>query len=413
MISSKADFLKTCLVFLFPLLMVYRLLVARGINLYLIWPIYFFTVYYGIYCYRRTIRNLGVNKSVKYWLIYVLLSIVSYIFSRSPIECYISEIYVFILPVFFVFIGSYDNDRQFYKWYVYAVIFCILVGLFLFIMQPPWYVKFLLDFRNSAWYSTSTYDSVYDIKFASFFGSSYAVSFFSTFASCILISDIYTEKCKRIFNSRYIQFVFLAICYIGALLCRHRVAIIFPPAMFAFYILKGVFKGDKNNFIVLLFFGVFIFVLSIIAERNSSTALFFVVEDVKNRFTEMTLENAMEGSRTNQNVDVLTSWDNIIFGDGLGSKNGGARQAGLPGITDGNFVKILVENGVVGLLWFLIFVSKSLKKALLRKNKSTIEAWIILFMLFAMTGSNGLCIEFYYSAIFWYAIGKIWSTKRI
>ena len=97
----------------------------------------------------------------------------------------------------------------------------------------------------------------------------------------------------------------------------------------------------------------------------------------------------------------------------MGSKNAGARQAGLPGITDGNFVKILVENGVVGLFWFLWFVLKSLKKAVLRKNKNTIEAWIILFMLFAMTGSNGLCIEFYYSAIFWYAIGKIWSPKRI
>lgn len=412
MALSKQELYSKFLVFLFPTIMVYRLFVAMGYNLYLIWLIYFFTIFYSVYSYHHTIKS-GIKTITKYWLYYLLLSSFLYLFSNVPFECFVSEIYVFILPVLFVFIGSYDNNDDFYKWYVYATVFCLIIGFFLFLTQPSWYVNFLLNARNDAWYADEVYTSVLDVKFSSFFPSSYAISFFATFSSCIIICDIFKTQNDRLINNRLQQFSLLAICYVAALLCRHRVAIIFPPLVISYFIFTGVLRADKRSIFSLLFIALFVWLILLFSKTVSNTPLGFVIDDIQHRFTEMSYDQAMEGSRTNQIQDVWDSWNNIVIGEGLGSRNGNARKNQLVGITDGNFVKLLVENGVIGIGWFLFIVFRSLIHANKKRKLYYTEIWIILYMLFAMTGSNGLCIEYYYSIIFWYALGRVWNTKKV
>ena len=68
---------------------------------------------------------------------------------------------------------------------------------------------------------------------------------------------------------------------------------------------------------------------------------------VTNRFEEMTFGKAMEGSRTYQVQNLLSSIDNILLGRGIGSGGGEARKIGLVAATDANYVKMLYEQGLI------------------------------------------------------------------
>lgn len=407
-------FFNTALIYLFPLFMIYRLVLAWGVNIYFIWVMYAFAFFYGAYSYSQIKNHQSFKRLFRNWIIYLILTGAFMFFSNVPFKCFTNELYMFILPMMFVFIGMYDSDKEFYKWYVYSTAFCIVVGLMLFVMRPNWYLEFIKNSIEQSWYAGDIGDAdtyVSYMRFSSFFPTSYAVSFFSSFSLCIIICDFFKEKKDALFNSRTLQIILLSICYIGALLCRMRVAMLFPIIMAAFCFAGGTVKGKKGS--GQFFVSVLLFVVGIsyyIGTITNNNIFSFVVEDVENRFNEMSFGHAMNESRTGQVDMVIHSWNNYLLGDGLGSKSGTARGLGFVGITDGNYVKMLVENGIVGVFLFAVIIIKTLKRCLGRGFTSSVEFWVILYMLFAMTGSNGLCIEFYYSIPFWFAIGRVWSN---
>ena len=91
----------------------------------------------------------------------------------------------------FFFVGMYENKTEVYKYFLYSVIFLVAAGFLLYIVQPHWFLEYLaFVYNNDDNYATSTNAaSVLEesLRFGSFFGNSYAISYYVTFAFCILI----------------------------------------------------------------------------------------------------------------------------------------------------------------------------------------------------------------------------------
>lgn len=135
-------------------------------------------------------------------------------------------------------------------------------------------------------------------------------------------------------------------------------------------------------------------------------------ERVNTRFFQLTLDDAFSDARTSQNKDLLNAWRNIVIGNGLGTGGNEARKIGYPAVTDSNYVKILVEQGVVGFTIFICFLFSSCNRIYKNFKYLIPEGAMLLSIMIAMIGSNSLLFSIYIMP-FWYMMGRVWNDNYI
>ena len=131
-------------------------------------------------------------------------------------------------------------------------------------------------------------------------------------------------------------------------------------------------------------------------------------ERVLDRFGKLTINDAFSDARISQNKDLLGVWNNIIIGNGLGTGGNEARRMGYPAVTDSNYIKILVEQGIIGMILFIAFIIATIKRILSNFKYLALEGAFFASILIAMIGSNSLMFSLYIPP-FWYSVGRIWN----
>lgn len=421
--KNLAATLEKCLLWYFPLDMIYRFFLLRSIDTHLILLLQALVFLYGAYAFTRVKYNGGFKGALTLFILYSVFSIFWVLTGDGIVEGYINDLRVVILPMFAVFIGMYNKSDKVFKVFLYSVIACMIVGLYLYFVKPDWYIQHLIDYWNDQWYtgsSVATEDNItsgaflWSSRFSAIFTTPYAVSYYGTFALCILTVDIYKDEANRIIKKRWVQWLLFVILSITAVLCQNRVAIVY----LVFLIIVALFYGIKNHrterkFFIYMVVGILLIITVVVIKLRQDEFISVIIDTFIER-VEDTQENGMHNvSRDSQVTLTLNSWDNYIFGEGLGSRGGVARRMGYPGVTDNGFIKLMVEQGILGLVFLLsIFIGSALH-ALKRRKYLSPELLMMGYVLFTMIGANSLGMEFDYMIIMWFAMGHIWNKRYL
>lgn len=342
------------------------------------------------------------------YLFYVLTSIVWYISNGVPLEAYINNLRLFVIPILFYFWGAdkQETTDTFYKVFLISMTICVVIAIYLYISLPSYYVSYMLEVRQnstmgSQWQNEA--NIMDNNRLSGFFESSYAISYMGMSSFCICISNLIKNRIRFPF---YLIFTFAIIHLLGIILCMQRIAWGMSFIYLLFYFICN--KKEKQNkiafIIVVIAIAVFLYAF------NSRFSLTDRLSDLKdllfNRWSDMDFKKAMSG-RTNQYDQInLFSIDKLL-GNGLGS---GGRYAtiylGQQGVADGEYIKQIIEFGWLGLiLLFSLFINSLLKVANHYKYYY-LEIMIVLFYIAAGIGHNSFN-SYFYTYMFWYALGRL------
>ena len=182
--------------------------------------------------------------------------------------------------------------------------------------------------------------------------------------------------------------------------------------MFIWMIIYGIItKNPHKSIFVGALIASFVFVFSLALFLSDNAYFSYLKDTLFERFSDLSIENAMEGSRTNQRETVLASWQDVMLGDGTGSKGAQARIAGKPAITDGGYIKMIVENGIVGVTLFSIIIILTIWRCIKYLKYFMLELLIIGYVLVSMLGANSISMNWCFILPFWFAVGLTWNDK--
>lgn len=356
------------------------------------------------------LKNNKMSTLVLGYILYCLITGVSYFWIKQPISCYFADISDFLLPILFFYVGLKDiNDRLMYDRFLMCLVPIFILGIICYITTPGWYTIRLAQIMNSQWYINS---DVYDeetvlsvTRFTAFFRTSYPVSHFVIFGLAIAYFDILRSDKETRYNTLCVMILILV-----AFLSQHRVAI----ACMALFLLFTIYSSVKKRLIsrmLPLFLVLGVGSLSAVIYGLSDDRFQDVYTMVSERVEDMSVSNALKERK--QIHQVMSSWDNIITGQGIGSGGATARAAGFYGITDQNYIKLLYETGVLGCLYLSLILWLTILRGVKYYKYYLTEMMIIVFILIAMLGSNSLVIYYTYTFLFWYAVGRIWNQAYL
>ena len=377
--------------------------------------------WYGLLYSIYLLLKKDINKDLKTWMLviisYILLTIIGYSYNGVPIKAYYVDSRAFLNPMLFVFVGAVNADKKVYFWYLLAVGFCMIVGLYLYVVQPSWYISYKTSILSSAWYSHANLNEdnlmIISNRFSSFFVNIYPAAYFGVFAYCIIVNDLYKKTEVRLIKNRILQIILLLVIVVGVMYTMVRVAFVYIIILTVFYLFYGHKTHNSSNNIV---FGILVIAAGILfglaIEIAGTSNGSDTIELVSERLSAVSYDDMMRGSRTRQNEIALNAWQNVLTGDGLGSRGGYARGQGLPGITDGGWTKFLVEYGILGVFLFISFIIVTFKRAFKSLRCYIAELSIFAYGLISMIGADTLS-KGWMITIMWIAVGRIWNRRYL
>lgn len=356
--------------------------------------------------------NYKKNKLIIFFMGFSLFTVTSYLFVDRPISLFFNDCIYFILPILIAFLGMDRSQvsNKFYDYLFWSSLIALAIGYYIYFARPLWYQAFYTEVVNNTWFRSEyiDYDDIAEsFRFSSFTPDSYYTEYIGMFVFSLGLVKMFQSP-----NNKLIYMFFNLIIFGAVLLSLQRSAIVCCCLMigaYFFYYLFNRNKGvNKANFKYIL---LAILVLVIIALALGTSD---VVQKVLFRFTQMGASDAfeVEGSRTEQIHSALGSWENFITGNGLGTAGSKARSMGYPGISDGNYIKLLVEEGVVGFCLFLALIFSTFIRALKNFKYLSMECCVVGSLIFTMLGSDSLMFT-YYIVPYWYVIGKVWNPDYL
>lgn len=395
----------------YPILFLNALLGMFGYQLdrFLIFPLVLLLSLTSISFIITRKRNTG-SELVVVFIVYNLLTVFFYSYNGRPLDCFIHMLFPFVIPILFFFWGNRETIDviPFYKCFVILCFGSFLYGIYLYAFMPSYYLSYLTDIYNNAWHTgaqLSEESVLLFSRFSSFFGSSYAISYLSVPCLCIAAGLLNISKNKR---ERFFYYITIGISWVAAVLCQQRVAMVMASIYLLFVIFNGNKKGKFQIFYLLLMIPILYVVYIFFFETGRAMD---VSEMLTGRLERMDLNDAYEGSRMKQYITSLMNMDNYLLGDGLGSASSYARKYGFAGVSDGEYVRVFLENGVVGACIFFSLIVYTINKLFEKWKDCKWEILVVIYFLVASFVSNSLSINLLYAPIFWFCMGRLWNNK--
>lgn len=363
---------------------------------------------------RKASLNGSFYKLFSSYYLYCILSFVWYTVNDIPFDCYLNELFNSIPAMFFVYVGLADNrkDGKFYKRFAYFCTVSMLIGVFLYITTPGWYVQRCIDaYESRAFRSGMSEDTMLStMRFIGLFRDVYETDMFAMLALAISLY-LFFQKPKS--KGEYWTFLMVIINFVAAVLTQQRVAMASSVLILLFYIVytRTQDKARKTRMMLigtfLVIVGFFSFVMIKAGDRIDQLSIL-----LGDRLDNMSLSTAYS-ERSSQHDVILRNLSMPIFGKGAGSGGGTAGAYGLVHVSDGAYWEILYEFGIVGLVFFLFVMFKTVYRAVKRRKYFMTELVIVCFVLVAMLGSNTLTLGYMLVVPFWYSVGRIWNVGLI
>lgn len=337
--------------------------------------------------------------AVTAYLIISVLSVVLYLQPDNPSDmtAYFYGIHHFVLPIFLYFaVKSFSSSQQYslLRFICYLNVTAVIIGIILFFGRPDFYkTKLLEQFAASG---TFLEDWQVFGRMQSYLGSTALGSIIAT--TIVLFSILKFSK--------FFVALFLPIMLVGILLTFQRGGFIALLVAIIYTLVK--MRGTLK----------FKFLLPIIFLLLSTVGIIFYSQlepEILNRllaqYSMSSLYDTISSERQRGYGPGLSYFKDFPMGVGLGATSSIAADMGLATrgqVVDANFMRILADLGLLGLLSFFAVLLAASRAALKRENGF---GWLLLFGLIAAIciGTNTLD-SYYVSHSFWLFLGVI-DTK--
>lgn len=335
--------------------------------------------------YIRHIRLIDIF--VTGYMVFNLLSVLIVVFRGLPVSIFIKEFSNSLLPVCFYFGGRCLNKRvidNFYRNFLYAIIFGFFVGICLYYIKPGFYLSYLSFYGYS------------NTRLSSFWGS---IAMGSLSVTAVLISGKKLIESK-IKNGKLLFAISLASCVLSMqraawITCICVLLVLHYLAFFKWKLLKA-----RYVFIEIILFAVFVYLFRMP-----------LVHFIENWIREHAGSNTgMFSSRTGQWISAVNNAENLLFGQGLGTTGHKAIEYGDIIVADGGLVKLFCENGVIGTVLFASIMLLAIGNGLYSLRNYYMEMGIVLAMLLQSIGSNIIAFQVL-TPVFWLSVGVLANGK--
>ena len=359
---------------------------------------------WGIWaCFKYNNIIKGINGLMLFFIIYILLSGLVYFFNNRPIDCYLDSLDTFVNPMLLFFSGiQCKRKHDLISIFSIALVFVLIISLIAYITLSSWYVDYITSLR------TVRLDADVDISYMEShlrFSATMASSYFVMYM-CLPVLAFHLNKILIDNNGGVLNYVICVVCIISLFLCQQRTAILFAFLSVPFFL----FFLDKRGRYAILTAVILIAIIYFFGEMALTGHFSNISEMVSERIEKMSFSEAY-GERRDLVNRVFPVWSNTILGDGVGVYSHTAHYAGYISVNDNAYIKLLVENGVVGLLLYSVIIISTLIKAFKNSRLYCSEILIILFFSVAMIGSDSLSMVSFYSIFFWFSIGSVWNKS--
>ncbi len=338
---------------------------------------------------------------MSFFILYTLFSGIAYVFSNRPFFCYYDALTNYILPMLMFYIGMNPNINQgkFIRLMSLGLIIGFILTIPAYVTLAPWYVDFIKkSFENSS----QSIDYVMSaLRFGGPFADNYLVMYTSVPLLAYYLNEVFVNQ-----NKNFINYLSIIIYVIALILCQQRSGLLFTILAFPYFIYYS--KNRSKNF---FYFFIILFILLMIIAYNASSRMDDIITLLTDRIEKMSFEEAF-GERREKVFRVFSEWKNILFGDGVGVYSHAAFSKGFVSVNDNGWIKLLVENGFVGVCSFLWLSLSTLYRGIKFKKYFYVEIFIVSFFLFAMIGSDSLSMDSTQPILFWLSMGLIWSPKK-
>lgn len=308
-----------------------------------------------------------------------------------------------LLMMFFFFVGRSKNasDYSLYNRAILVVIFASICGLVLYFLNPSWYLDMKIE-RSGVSHSVTQGFTFEMMRLSAFWPYPYWISYGSAIIYCYILI-IGCRFGKLSFKMIAILLFLMAIM----MLAQQRAPLLFSILITIVFVLIGIGKkkySPKFKFYIFLYLFISVAGLYVLMDIID-------IEMLERFFSKM--DEAASGtdyfSARREMVSDVTSRPVSLFGDGLGAYSLHGEKANLRVISDQQYVKLLYENGMVGLMGYVVIFILCILNGIRHLKENVFELAIVIMYLIAMYGANCLCVEEQHPAIFWFCCGRLFN----
>lgn len=320
-----------------------------------------------------------------------IFSIYAYMFNGRPIIIYFSCVTYNLFPMLMYGIGrastSNEKNNPVFTALLFSNIFMVLIG-FLIYFTPSLAARVGMDSVVTAGINSAGVG----YRFGSYLGSLELGSICAISVPLLLMHN---------FKNKIVKPLMLMVFSVALLLTMQRGAWIVGITSIVACMIISAFL-DREGFktiIIYLIFGVLIAgMILFFVDHYMSAGL---LKHLQIRLSGFNFDSMSTG-RLEQASKAMSLFLRYPFGFGLGAAGNKASTYHMQVVPDGNWMRILVETGIIGIISFVIINVKALYKGI--KHKYYYMTIIIVLFLAHSIGSNVL--DFYYgSFVYWYILG--------
>lgn len=313
-----------------------------------------------------------------------------------------------IIPMFAFFVGRSKlcNDEKIFKKGIYALTITSLMGLWLYITQPSWYINYRLTNIENV-----TDNSFLEMtRLSAFWEYPYWISYGSAIIYSFILGQLVIEHRYPKRLGFFLLFFFALI----SLLTQQRASmgiIVLTTVVYNIYSRKidnRSYRGILKAIIVMSFALLFLYLF--MSKYIDETRLDFMLK----KFTDI---NESDNNFLKDRADIFDNMRDVpisLLGDGLGLYSHTADSMGLKHyITDQGYMKMLYETGVFGFLFRVGAITCCFIRGLKYRRIFYFELTIIFMIMVSLFGANSLSSMQMHNVIFWLCCGRIYNRKLL
>ena len=377
-----------------------------------------FNIGFPILLYAMTVKNLrlkSINIIDCLWIVDFLWIVFTWLMNDYPHKGYLifrafcQELAYMI--AYWIVRGSKKNYVQIIieKARKPLIIACI-IGIYCFFFEPSWYQtmvnRTIITFHGTDSFSKESMLEQYRLR--SIYNGPYVLAYF---CAIVLIYEIfiYLKLGRNVFPSKtsksFVSYVFLLGC--TCLLCMMRAPIACVIiSFFLMYFCSILYVGDLRKTIKIfgIVLGLCIIVFIFIKHIDTSilSFMFNKIEKITDINENFFLERLF-----------LQAKSFSLTGDGYGRYSTIALyKFGMYSIPDGEYMKIISEQGYVGFIIMMSMFGLGLIKAIIYNKKLFFELCMLIMLFICMVGADPLSIYDKHCFLFWMILGQISRYKK-
>lgn len=346
-------------------------------------------------------KRLNVNYFDYLWMLYLLVVLFSWLVNDYPfkyiliLRC-ISEQFAYSMCYWIVRKNPKLSANNIIECSYFPLLITSIMGIYFYFSPPSWYMSMTKE-------GTTDFTIMEFLRLRSIFPDSYIISYFLGIAIVYILVQMAKGK---LLNKKF-AYLFIGVFSITLFLTLTRsiiVAVLVGVLVIVIYSIKYHKLSNVKPILVGLIMIIFTSSL-IIMNLEGYEKDFFT-----SKIASITDENASENVEERLFLNKKTEY--ALVGDGVGRHNMYADKYIKSSLRDGEYNKLIVEQGYIGFLVFIIIVVSALYKCLKNFDGLLFELIMILFLLLSMIAANPISTGDKHPIIYWLILGQIANYKK-